>query len=37
MQKEKIAKNLLKLKIKIQDIEKATGLSESEIKKLQKS
>ena len=37
IQKEKIAKNLLKLKIKIQDIEKATGLSESEIKKLQKS
>ena len=37
LQKEKIAKNLLKLKIKIQDIEKATGLSESEIKKLQKS
>ena len=37
LQKEKIAKNLLKLKMKIQDIEKATGLSESEIKKLQKS
>ncbi len=37
IQKEKIAKNLLNLKMKIQDIERATGLSESEIKKLQKT